>query len=153
MGVVLIGLCSEIGLAHPVEGVYWMLGEGDGKLKAYVEKGELKVQVIAIKPKSEHMLDKKNKDVAKRKQRVLGMHVMQGFRWNEGETHWEGGTIYDPTDGATYDAFIWQDEVGNLRVRGYRLIGWFGRTETFERVSGRSPTRAQKGEPRLVYLK
>lgn len=135
------------------EGVYWMLVDGDGKLQATVKNGELTVQVIAIKPKARNMRDEKNPDAKLRDRRVLGMVIMQGFHWNEKEQHWAGGTIYDPTEGATYDAFIWTDEAGNLKVRGYRLIGWFGRTETFQRISGSQPDQPQPGEPELVYLK
>jgi hypothetical protein len=142
-----IFLCGVNGVsAHPVEGVYWMLVDGDGKLEATVEKGELQVRVVAIKPKERNMRDSKNPDEALRDQRVLGMVVMKGFHWNEKQEHWEGGTIYDPTDGASYRAFIWSED-GNLKVRGYRLIGWFGRTETFE------PVKDKSAHPELVQLK
>ncbi|MEM6883970.1 MAG: DUF2147 domain-containing protein [Verrucomicrobiota bacterium] len=151
-GVLLWGMVQLVS-ANPAEGTYWMLVDGDGKLQAKVIDGELQVQVIAIKPKAKDMLDKKNPDTALQKRRILGMVIMQGFRWNEKEEHWEGGTIYDPTEGKTYDAFIWSDpETGNLRVRGYVMIGWFGRTEMFERVSGPDPQSSQADEPKLVYL-
>lgn len=131
-----------------------MLVDGDGKLEARIVDGELKVQVIAIKQKSRDMKDTKNPDESLRERRVLGMVIMEGFRWDEKEQHWHGGTIYDPTEGKTYDAFIWSDpKTGNLCVRGYVMIGWFGRTETFERVTGSKPHRPQPGEPDLVYFK
>ena len=130
-----------------------MLVDGDGKLQAKVVKGELRVQVIAIKSDAQNMQDKKNPDESLRSRKVLGSVVMSGFSWNEKEKHWEGGKIYDPTDGATYDAFIWTEpKTGNLKVRGYRLIGWFGRTETFKRVGVDQSHRQQAGEPELVYL-
>jgi len=137
--------------ANPVEGVYWMLIDGDGKLQAKVRDGELQVQVIAIKREAADMRDEKNPDSALRNRGILGLAVMKGFEWNEAEQHWEGGTIYDPTEGATYDAFIWEEN-GKMKVRGYRLISWFGRTETFERVTGPRPWQFQPGEPELVYL-
>lgn len=152
VGALLWGMVQCVS-ANSAEGVYWMLVDGDGKLQARVVDGKLQVQVIAIKQKAKDMLDKKNPDPRLQQRRVLGMVIMKNFRWNEREQHWEGGTIYDPTEGKTYDAFIWSDpKTGHLRVRGYVMIGWFGRTETFERVAGSQPHRLQTGEPELVYL-
>ncbi|MEM1156986.1 MAG: DUF2147 domain-containing protein [Verrucomicrobiota bacterium] len=150
---ILLWAMVQVVYAHPAEGVYWMLIDGDGKLQARVTEGELQVQVIAIKQDARDMRDEKNPKPDLRTRRILGMVVMQGFRWDATEQHWHGGTIYDPTEGKTYDAFIWSDpKTGNLQVRGYVMIGWFGRTETFERVTGSQPGKHQAGEPELVYL-
>ena len=54
-------------------------------------------------------LDKNNPDVGKRGARVLGLVILKGFRANDTTRQWEGGTIYDPKNGKTYDAFIWRD--------------------------------------------
>lgn len=153
LAICLFGI-THFTVANPAEGIYWMLVDGDGKLQAKAVNGELQVQVIAIKEKAKDMRDQKNPDATLRDRRILGMVIMKGFRWNKKQQHWEGGTIYDPTEGATYDAFIWPDQkTGGLKVRGYRLIGWFGRTETFARVTGSQPRQQQADEPDLVYLK
>ncbi|MGF1453134.1 MAG: DUF2147 domain-containing protein [Opitutales bacterium] len=149
----LLGLLypTSLVLGNTGEGVYWMLVDGDGKLEAQVADGELRVRVIAIEPESQGLLDEKNPDETLRDRRVLGLVVMWGFHWDEGDRRWEGGTVYDPTTGESYDAFIWSDN-GKLKVRGYRLVGWFGRTETFEPVEGPAPKQKQPEEPELVYL-
>jgi len=153
VGVLLWGMIHGLS-ANPAEGVFWMLVDGDGKLQAKVVDGELQVQVIAIKQNAKDMRDKKNPDASLQQRHILGLVVMKGFSWDEKEQHWHGGTIYDPTEGKTYDAFIWTNpETSDLRVRGYVMVGWFGRTETFKRVSGSQPHQQQDGETELVYLK
>ncbi|MEM9445287.1 MAG: DUF2147 domain-containing protein [Verrucomicrobiota bacterium] len=151
MNLLLVTVASHI-KANPAEGVYWMLIDGDGKLEASVINGELQVKVIALKKSAQHMLDEKNPDETLRGRPLLGLTVMEGFRWNEKQQHWEGGKVYDPDKGILYDGYIWSEpKTGALKVRGYLLIGWFGRTETFERVGGKYPKVKQSGEPDLAY--
>jgi len=84
-------------------------------------------------------LDKKNPDIAKRGTRVLGLVILQGFRPNDATKQWEGGTVYDPKSGNTYDAFLWRDpnRPGLLFLKGYVLgIRWLGRKETWTEEKG-----------------
>jgi uncharacterized protein (DUF2147 family) len=64
----------------------------------------------------------------------MGLVILQGFRANPETKRWEGGTIYDPKNGRTYDAFIWRDpdKPGVLFLKGYVLgITWLGRSTTW----------------------
>lgn len=47
------------------------------------------------------------------------------------------GRITDPRDGATYDAALWLDEQGRLRLRGYVALPLFGSTQIWTRYRGR----------------
>jgi uncharacterized protein (DUF2147 family) len=79
-------------------------------------------------------LDKNNPDPARKVVRVLGLVILRGFRANDETRHWEGGTIYDPKNGKTYDAFIWRepDHPGTLFLKGYVFgITWLGRSTTW----------------------
>lgn len=79
-------------------------------------------------------LDKNNPDPERMKEPVLGLVILRGFRANEDSKRWEGGTIYDPKNGKTYDGFIWRDpdKPGTLFLKGYVLgITWLGRSTTW----------------------
>lgn len=79
-------------------------------------------------------LDKNNPDPARRGAPVLGLVILRGFRANEETRRWEGGTIYDPKNGKTYDGFIRRDpdRSGTLLLKGYVFgITWLGRSTTW----------------------
>src|ERR1035438_5542577 len=56
-------------------------------------------------------LDKNNPDPGRKGDRVLGLVILRELRANDETKRWEGGTIYDPKNGKTYDA------VPGLRLR------------------------------------
>ena len=67
----------------------------------------------------------------------LGMVIMNGFTWNASEQKWEKGTIYDPTEGKTYDGYIYfeGDNKKVLKLRGYVMgMTWLGRTSDWQRI-------------------
>jgi uncharacterized protein (DUF2147 family) len=79
-------------------------------------------------------LDKNNPDPARKAVRVLGLVILRGLKANVETKRWEGGTIYDPKNGKTYDAFAWRDpdRPGTLFLKGYVLgITWLGRSTTW----------------------
>ena len=62
---------------------------------------------------------------------------MNGFTWNASEQKWEKGTIYDPTEGKTYDGYIYfeGDNKKVLKLRGYVMgMTWLGRTSDWQRI-------------------
>lgn len=76
-------------------------------------------------------LDKNNPDPGRRGDPVLGLVILRGFRANDETRRWEGGTIYDPKNGKTYDGFIRRDpdQPGTLLLKGYVFgITWLGRS-------------------------
>lgn len=79
-------------------------------------------------------LDRNNPDPLRRGDPVLGLVILRGFRANDQTRRWEGGTIYDPKNGKTYDGFIRrdQDQPGTLLLKGYVFgITWLGRSTTW----------------------
>ncbi len=79
------------------------------------------------------LVDLKNADPALRTRPLLGLTILSDLR-RSGEGTWEGGKIYNPDDGANYNArmSIFDDE--NLRVRAYVLRPVFGKTQIWTRV-------------------
>ncbi len=62
----------------------------------------------------------------------VGMVILRDFRFNGRD--WEGGTLYDPTDGKTYNGILTLDRKGMLHVRGFVGIRLLGKTTVWQRV-------------------
>lgn len=78
------------------------------------------------------IMDLQNPDPALRGRSLLGLPLLEGFRYVGGDT-WEGGRIYNPEDGKKYRCKLWLDGENQLKVRGYLGFSLFGRTETWVR--------------------
>jgi uncharacterized protein (DUF2147 family) len=75
-----------------------------------------------------------NPDESKRTRPILGLAVLNGFKYS-GDGVWESGTIYNPEDGKTYNCKMTLQ--GNrLDVRGFIGISLFGKTTTWTKASG-----------------
>lgn len=72
---------------------------------------------------------------AKHNQPILGMVIIEGMEFDEGDNEWDDGTILDPKNGTEYDCKLWLDEDNpdRLKVRGY--VAFFFRTQTWIRIS------------------
>ena len=81
-------------------------------------------------------LDVNNPDVNKQKEPVLGLMILQGFNYDAEKEQWNGGTIYDPDNGKTYDCFMWFEEDPDiLSIKGYILgMKFIGRETKWKRV-------------------
>ena len=74
-------------------------------------------------------VDDKNPKEALRKQPLMGLLLLKGFKKDK-DAVYEDGTIYDPKNGKTYSCII--KHKGNaLDVRGYIGISLIGRTTTW----------------------
>ncbi|WP_354624304.1 DUF2147 domain-containing protein [Psychromonas sp. MME2] len=72
-------------------------------------------------------LDSKNPDKARRNTPRCGLTILSGFTAVD-KNHWRDGTIYNPSDGDTYRSTIELTDQGELEVRGYVGIPFFGIT-------------------------
>jgi uncharacterized protein (DUF2147 family) len=77
-------------------------------------------------------VDRENPLEALRGTPIMGLRIVQGFRFDDGE--WRDGTIYDPNNGKTYRCRMWFDGE-TLRVRGYIGIPLLGRSTSWTRVT------------------
>lgn len=82
-------------------------------------------------------VDKNNPDEAKRTKPLLGYNNLLGFSY-KGESDYDGGTIYDPENGSTYNCVISLEDNNTLQVRGFIGVQLFGRTDTWKRVTVRA---------------
>ena len=114
-------------------GRYW-LPDRDGQFEIY-RKGELFFgRVVAYDVAGQ--LDEENSDPALRSRPFVGIDMFQSFHFEPSSGRWVDGSLYDASDGKTYDGYLWfeEDEPNTLMGRGFIGVSLFGRTERFERV-------------------
>jgi uncharacterized protein (DUF2147 family) len=108
----------------------WYNTEKDAQVEIFKEGSKFAGKIIwlqdpnndAGKPK----VDVNNSDVSKRQRPIMGMKLLDNFKYNGGT--WEEGTIYDPKNGKTYSCIIKKKDNKTLEVRGYVGISLIGRT-------------------------
>ena len=151
-GILILAACSAFAEAKPGDAILgqWYTDGNDsivivsngkdkklsGKIiwlrEPLYEKGDEE----AGKPKH----DRKNPDKGKRKNRILGLAVLNGFKYDSKDKAWNAGKIYDPNNGRTYKCVIrmledkTEDDMQKLKVRGYIGIPALGRTTVWTRV-------------------
>lgn len=82
------------------------------------------------------VVDHLNSDPELAKRKLDGLKIVSGLEYDASKDRWEGGRIYDPDDGKTYDCFCWfdKDDTSKLKLKGYVLgIKFLGRETTFTR--------------------
>jgi len=80
-------------------------------------------------------LDINNPDESQRDKKIQGLMILKDFSFNADKKRWEGGTVYDPDNGKTYDCFMWFDGDDNkMTLKGYVLgMKFVGRAEDWTR--------------------
>lgn len=113
----------------------WLTASGKAKVEIYKEGNKYNGKIVWLKnPLDENgkpKVDKNNPDRTKKSVPLLGLNMLKGFVYDDGE--WEDGTIYDPENGKTYSCTIRYRD-GMLDVRGYVGISLLGRTQTWFRI-------------------
>jgi uncharacterized protein (DUF2147 family) len=121
--------------ADAIVGV-WANGSGKGHIQIYKSGGKYFGKIVWLRePKDKDgkpRLDKHNPDPEKRSQPVMGMIMMRGFEYKDGE--WTNGHLYNPSDGKQYKAYIKMKSATQIDVRGYVGISLIGKTDTWTRV-------------------
>lgn len=80
---------------------------------------------------SKPKVDKHNPDPKRRNTPILGLLLMQGFKYEDGA--WKDGTIYDAESGKTYNCTLKLKDKNTLEVRGFIGISLIGRTDVWTR--------------------
>jgi uncharacterized protein (DUF2147 family) len=63
---------------------------------------------------------------------LLGIYILRDLKFN-GDNRWDG-MIYDPKSKNTYKCFVKLDDDGTMKVRGYKGISLFGKSQYWNRV-------------------
>lgn len=113
----------------------WLSENGDGKILISKIGGKYVGRLAWIRRKNSDgsaVLDVKNPEPARQKEKVMGLEILKGFKYEGGKT-WGDGTIYDPLSGKTYSCRITTLSVDKIKIRGYVGIPLFGRSTIWSR--------------------
>jgi len=76
--------------------------------------------------------DKDNPNASLRNRPLKGIVLLKDFSYNASSKEWTGGTIYDPENGKTYDAYMWFADDGTLQIKGFVLgMRFLGRSTSW----------------------
>jgi len=133
---VFISFTSPAQSSNAIEGV-WLVESQDAHIKIFKSGNEYVGEIIWIKdpidPETgKPQLDKNNPEPALRTRKVLGMRLMRGLTYDEGE--WVNGSIYDANNGKTYSCEIAFINQNTIELTGYVGFTWLGRTDKWTRV-------------------
>jgi len=126
--------------AQKIAGIWWN-DEKTSKIEVKEENGKFTGTVIYINPEKyvngEPEKDNMNPDVKLRSRSRLGLQILSGLKFDASDKEWQGGRIYDPKNGKTYDCFAWFDQDANtLNIKGYIAgMKWLGRATTWTRTT------------------
>lgn len=119
----------------------WKNGEGTGMIKITRNGEKFQGQIVWLKEPNDPetgkpKLDKNHPDKVNHARPVMGLTNMWGFKFAKAGV-WDGGKIYDPKKGSTYDCTIKMKDDNTLEVRGYIGISLIGRTDVWTRQADR----------------
>ncbi len=121
--LLLVPVIALHGQADSITGV-WLTEDGDSRVEVYKNPdGTFSGKVIwleePLNDEGKPKVDDKNPDAAMHNVPIIGLEVLQGFTYNRSKEEWAGGTIYDPKNGRTYNAYLRLDGENTLRMRGF----------------------------------
>ncbi len=127
--------------ANDIVGTWWN-GEKDAKIRIFLaQNGKYAGKIDWMKEpndaKGNPKVDDQNPNPKLRSTPRLGMPILKNFKYNTSEKRWEGGTVYDPKNGKTYDGHMSFEgnNTDKLNMRGFVMgMSWLGRTAVWERV-------------------
>ncbi len=143
-GIVVSGVLLLVGVAgvkgqvkaDDITGIWLTHGDKPAKIQIYRAGQQYYGKIVFLQFPLENgkpQMDRKNPDKSLQGRPVLGLELLNGFRFDKDE--WNDGHIYDPESGKTYSCTITLKDRNTLKVRGYIGISLFGRTEIWTRVS------------------
>ncbi|GHC43292.1 DUF2147 domain-containing protein [Roseibacillus persicicus] len=130
--LILLLICSSslADAADPILGL-WKKSDGQATIQITIEKGKLVGRVTAAKDTT-RTHDTKNPDPKLRNRKIIGLPVVWGFYKKDGK--WEGGRVYDSSNGKTYQGKIWLEGNDKMMMRGFKGVSLLGRSAEWYRV-------------------
>ena len=118
---------------------YWLTPEDNAVIEIYRDGERFSGRIVSLKEPNyrdghsqagQPKRDSNNPDESKQDRRIVGLNMIEGFE-HIGDGRYEGGTIYDPRNGVTYQCEMSLQSDGTLEVRGYVGLSLFGKTQVW----------------------
>lgn len=118
---------------------YWLNQDGDAKIEITSRGGKYFGKLVWLKtpidPETKKpKLDKHNPEVSLQKRPLMNLEILTNFAF-DGKGEWNGGKIYDPKTGKTYDCLMKFESSNKLKIRGYIGVSWIGKTTVWTRTT------------------
>ena len=123
-------LCAQS--ATSIVGV-WITQDNDSKVTISRDSnGKFNGRITWLKDPLEEdgspKVDNENPNRNLRNRPIMGLKVLEGFKFDNDRKQWVDGKIYDPNNGKTYSCRMWFDgSQDRLKVRGYIGFSLLGR--------------------------
>ena len=123
---------------------FWLTEKGTSQVEIYKsEDGKYFGRISWLEELNEDgkpKMDKENPDEALKSRPILGLHILEGFVYNQEDEEWEDGSIYDPDNGKTYDCYMWFDDDANvLNIKGFVMgMRFLGRSTAWKKENDRN---------------
>lgn len=115
---------------------HWLNATGDARVQIFSNGSRYFGKISWLKqPLTESgspKLDRFNPHPELKKRPLMGLFILKDFVFKNNV--WEGGSIYDPKTGKTYECRISLKHQDTLNVRGFVGVSILGRTENWSRV-------------------
>ncbi len=141
LGVLTLWLTTALGQkSTDITGIWWN-DEKTSKIEVVEQNGNYVGTIVYMIPEKyengEAPKDKENPDETLRNRSIVGLQILSQLTYDAGKKEWQGGRIYDPKSGKTYDCFAWFDKDTNtLSLKGYVVgIRWLGKSTEWTRTS------------------
>ena len=116
----------------------WLTHDGQGVVEIAPCGGKLCGRIVWLKTptddKGAALTDQNNPSQKLRKRPICGLAVLSGLEPDR-SGGWDGGKIYDPQEGDTYDAALKLAGPDKLTVTGYLGVKALGQTFTWKRYT------------------
>src|SRR5512133_194640 len=98
----------------------WVPAKGTSQVRIFkATNGKYYGKVEWLK-EDKDKLDVNNPEKELRNKKIWGLLILKDFTYNAEKQRWEGGTVYDPDNGKTYDCFMWFNGDNNkMTLKGY----------------------------------
>lgn len=114
----------------------WLNATGEAQIQIFTSGNKYFGKLVWLKEslneKGVPKNDRHNPDTELMNRPLIGLFILKGFVFNK--SVWDGGSVYDPKTGKTYDCRISLKDPNTLNVRGFVGVSILGRTENWTRV-------------------
>lgn len=125
--------------ADSVEGI-WLTQDRDSRIEIRkTPEGTFEGAIVWLKKpidaNGSDKRDKNNPDESLKNRQLIGLKLLDGFKYDPDDQEWTDGTIYDPQTGNTYKCYMWfEKDTDILHLKGYIGISVLGRKVEWKRV-------------------